>query len=127
MPYSKDPMKLKGGKPAPPKKPDPKKEAAKKAAEKAAAEKAAAAKAAAEKEAKRKENLKGGKVSIAGSKRAKADVGKMKVGKTTAEVAKEVGRSGPRAGKGGVEVAKSTLKSVHELTMAELFPTARKS
>jgi hypothetical protein len=90
----------------------------KQAAEKAAAEKAAAEKA---------KKLKGGRVATAGSKRAKADVGKMKVGKTTTEVAREVGRSGKRAGKAGVEVAKSTLKSVHELTMSELFPTSKKS
>jgi len=75
-----------------------------------------------EAEHKRTENLKGGRTAKVGARTKKSDVGKMKPGKTTMDVAKEVGRSGKRAGKSGVEVAKSSLKSVHELSMAELFP-----
>jgi len=47
--------------------------------------------------------------------------------KSSADVAKEVGRGGFRAGKAGVEMAKSGLRSVHDLTLDELFPGYKKS
>ena len=43
-------------------------------------------------------------------------------GHEIAEHAKEVGRGGHRAGKRGVEVAKSKHTSVHDMTMNDLFP-----
>tara|TARA_R110001592_G_scaffold33581_5_gene116254 strand:- start:8419 stop:8691 length:273 start_codon:yes stop_codon:yes gene_type:complete len=41
--------------------------------------------------------------------------------KSTADIAKEVGRGNVRAGRAGVEINQSTLKSPHDMTMGELF------
>jgi colicin import membrane protein len=103
-----------------------KKEAlAKKEAEKAAAKKAAEKAA----EAKAKKDKMGGKVSLrskTADKMAKETKSYSNV-KSSAEVAKEVGRGGFRAGKAGVEISKSGLRSVHDLTLEELFPGYKKS
>lgn len=105
-----------------------KKEAMAKEAEKAAAKKKAEqdAKKAAEKKAK---DQQGGKVSLrskTADKMAKETKSYSNV-KSSADVAKDVGRGGFRAGKAGVEMAKSGLRSIHDLTLGELFPGYKKS